>query len=209
MPTPAAHQIILIGGGGHALVVADVARACGVQLAGAHDDDPGCVLCRRGRATHRGTLEQLPAASGWEWSRRWILALGDIQRRRLCLGRLNPAHAETLVHPSACVGPSAVVGGGVLVGPGVVVNADARVEPHAILNSACVVEHECEVGENSHVAPGAVLGGRVRVGRDTLVGLGSRVLPGVTIGDRVVVGAGAVVVRDVPDGARVRGVPAR
>jgi acetyltransferase-like isoleucine patch superfamily enzyme len=35
------------------------------------------------------------------------------------------------------------------------------------------------------------------------------VIEGIRIGDGALVAAGAVVVRDVPDGARVAGVPAR
>lgn len=50
---------------------------------------------------------------------------------------------------------------------------------------------------------------------DTHIGAGSRIgaraiiFPGVTIGDGAVVTPGAVVTRDVPDGARVEGNPAR
>ncbi len=47
----------------------------------------------------------------------------------------------------------------------------------------------------------------VRRGAD--VGTGAILLPGVTVGEGAIVGAGAVVVRDVPAGAVVAGVPAR
>jgi acetyltransferase-like isoleucine patch superfamily enzyme len=49
----------------------------------------------------------------------------------------------------------------------------------------------------------------VRVGADALIAMGAVVRDHVTIGDGAVVSMGAVVVRDVPAGATVRGVPAR
>jgi serine acetyltransferase len=42
-----------------------------------------------------------------------------------------------------------------------------------------------------------------------LVGAGATVAPNLQIGADAVVGAGAAVLADVPDGARVGGVPAR
>jgi UDP-2-acetamido-3-amino-2,3-dideoxy-glucuronate N-acetyltransferase len=41
------------------------------------------------------------------------------------------------------------------------------------------------------------------------IGANATILPGLTIGARAMVGAGAVVTRDVPDGAIVMGNPAR
>ena len=47
------------------------------------------------------------------------------------------------------------------------------------------------------------------MGNRTAIGLGASVMPDIVIGDDVVVGTGAVVTKDVPDGVRVAGVPAR
>ena len=50
---------------------------------------------------------------------------------------------------------------------------------------------------------------RVRIGAGSWLGQGCTILPGVTVGRQAVVAAGAVVTKDVPDGAVVAGVPAR
>ena len=49
----------------------------------------------------------------------------------------------------------------------------------------------------------------VTIGAEVWIGGGAIVLPGVKIGEGAIVGAGAVVSRDVPEGARVAGIPAR
>lgn len=47
------------------------------------------------------------------------------------------------------------------------------------------------------------------IGNNVIVGSGAKVLGGITIGDNVTIGANAVVIRSVPDGAVVGGIPAR
>jgi UDP-2-acetamido-3-amino-2,3-dideoxy-glucuronate N-acetyltransferase len=47
------------------------------------------------------------------------------------------------------------------------------------------------------------------VKRGATIGSGATILCGITIGERATVGAGAVVTKDVPDGATVAGNPAR
>ena len=51
--------------------------------------------------------------------------------------------------------------------------------------------------------------GEVLIGKDVMVGANSTILAGVQIGDGAVVAAGALVTRDVPQGAMVAGVPAQ
>lgn len=197
-------HIILIGGGGHALVVAEAAAQAGMNIDGFVDDTADPLLARLGVAKHLGPLSVLG-----QYSHAVILCVGDVvARRRLAASGVRLSPAATVVHPAAWVSPSARLGAGVFVGPGAVVHTRARIGDHAIINSGAIIEHECVVGAHAHIAPGAALGGNVSVGPGVLVGLGARVLPGVAIGDGVVVGAGAVVVRDVAEGRRVRGVPA-
>jgi acetyltransferase-like isoleucine patch superfamily enzyme len=49
----------------------------------------------------------------------------------------------------------------------------------------------------------------VKSGRECLFGSACQVLPRTSIGERCTIGAGAVVVRNVPDGATVYAQPAR
>ncbi len=189
--------IVLVGGGGHAKVVADAVRAFGVTIAGFVDDDP---LAQVPGLEHLGDLGAVHEP--------WILCVGDVPTRLSILERLGGV-AASVMHPSAAIGDRVEVGAGVFIGPNAVANADARIEAHAIVNSGAIVEHDARVGYGSHVAPGAVLCGAADVGRGCLVGAGAILLPGIRVGDHAVIGAGSVVSADVPPHCRAVGSPAR
>lgn len=215
--------LVLIGGGGHALVVAEAAAMSGRPIRGFLDDDAGAALGsldgvlsapgappievrRLGSLSAVGTLDEFGRCE-------IILAIGDLRARRRLIATLGKSGVArgvkiaTIVHPSAVVSPSATIEPGVFVGPGAVVHSRARIGAHAIINSGAIVEHECVIGENAHVAPGAAMGGRVRIGADVLVGIGARILPNLEIGEGSTIGAGAVVVRSVGGLRTVIGFP--
>lgn len=203
------NSICLIGGGGHALVVAEAAQLAEQQVIGFFDDRESGSLMHLA-STWLGKIEDgnclhLDVAR--------ILAVGDLDFRvslQEVINGIEPVfNYGTVIHPRAIVSDDAVLAGGTFVAAGAVVNCGAAVGIHGIVNTRAVVEHDCEVGANVHVGPGAVLGGGVRIGSRTLIGLNASVKPNVSIGKNCVVGAGAVVVQDVCDNDIVIGVPAR
>lgn len=211
-------KLLVVGGGGHAGVVAEAAELRGFTPVGLLDDQEAPALSRIERSNGGAPIPRLGRTDELERLGRpsptgpdgWILGIGDLGIRKRILERLQEAAESglTIIHPRAWVSPSARIGRGVFVGPNAVVHTGARLLDHAFVNSGAVVEHDCVVGFNSHVAPGAVVGGYVEVGDHTLIGLGARVLPGVKVGSNAVVGSGSVVRHRVPDGQRVAGVPA-
>ena len=99
---------------------------------------------------------------------------------------------------------------GAVINIGAVVGAKTMIDMNAVLGARATVGRRC------HIGAGAVLAGvleppsrkPVIIGDRVLVGANAVVLEGVTVGRGSVVAAGAVVVRDVPPGVVVAGVPA-
>lgn len=200
-------HLVLLGGGGHAAVVADAAHAAGLTIIGCLDAEtdaapPGVIWL--GELTE---LEGLRAHSDEPLAIH--AATGSAALRRSWLETIPTSQWATIVHPTAVVSPSAQLGRGVFVGPHAVINARAVIDDGVIVNTRVVIEHDCRVGVFAHIAPAAVLTGGVVVGPDVLVGAGAVVNPQMTIGSGATIGAGAVVVSDIPANARAVGVPAR
>jgi UDP-perosamine 4-acetyltransferase len=201
-------KLILIGAGGHAAVVADVARSAGFDLIGVVSPEGSTSSLDLPRLGDDSWFAQTSADPDTAAH----LAFAPSPRRAILFNRLRTEgrNLAPLVAARATVSPTAELGHGVLVVMGAVVNAKARIGDNSIINTSAIVEHETIIGPQCHVAPGAILCGGVTVGEGVTIGAGAVILPGLRIASNVVVGAGAVVCRSIDgEGVVVRGQPAR
>jgi sugar O-acyltransferase (sialic acid O-acetyltransferase NeuD family) len=201
--------LVLIGAGGHARVVLDAAQACGLTVDGLLDTarEAGDTLAG---APILGGDEHLDD-SDFVRAHGFHVSISDPVAKTSLVNRLNSVSArfETICHPGAIISSSATLADGVFVNAGAVINAGAQIGAHVIVNTRASVDHDNEIGPGAHIAPGVTVCGDVVVGAGARVGPGAVLGRGARVGAGAVIGAGAVVIADVPDGARVWGVPAR
>lgn len=198
-------QLILLGAGGHAKVIAELARAAGWEIAGflaprneRGESNLGAPLL--------GDGTDLTADPSWLEQNDMFPAIGEGEIRWREFVRLAAAGARvpSLIHPSAVISPSARIEAGAVVMAGAIIQADSVIGPAAIINTGAQVDHDCRVGAGAMIAPGAVLCGDVHVGDHAFVGAGAVIVPRIRIGRSTFVGAGTVVPNDLPDGTHLK-----
>lgn len=203
-------RLLILGGGGHAAIVAEAATNSGWSLEGYLDDSSTSKGNKLNNASHLGGISDLRnVLSALAGDIRVHAAIGSTKLREKWLDLAGNKVAGPIIHPSAIVSETATIKEGVFIGPGAVVNVGALVERGVIVNSAAIVEHDCLLDAFCHIAPGAVLGGSVRIGRGSLIGINASVLPGITIGYESILGAGAVAVNNITDCVTAVGAPAQ
>jgi sugar O-acyltransferase (sialic acid O-acetyltransferase NeuD family) len=202
-----AKHLLVLGAGGHAREVA-AAAAPAWEVVGFFEEEgaPG-RLCAGLPILAPAQVEAL--ASQGPLSA--VAAIGEPATRARAVARFARFRVPwaTVVSPHAVVGPRVTLGEGSMVAAAACLTADVRVGRHVVVNTAAVVSHDSDLEDFATVGPGAVLCGGSRIGEGAYIGAGAVMIENHRVGRGAFVGAGAAVVRDVPDGLRVMGVPAR
>ena len=197
-------QLIILGFGGHARSVADLALACGYKN----------LIFVDSNARENEHFLGHPVLATLD-----IIALdcdvfsgaGDNVRRQqqfqeMALLGLTPT---TLVSPRASIGVGATLGAGTFVGHHAHIGPMAEVAQGCIINTGAIIEHEAKVGAHSHVSVNATIAGRSSLGTLSMLGAGATIIDGVEVGDRIMIGAGAIVHRSISIPGTYAGVPAK
>lgn len=140
----------------------------------------------------------------------FICAIGDAAGRRQVCAKLHARGARfiNLIQPHALIAGSAQLGEGIIIEAFTGIGAQSRIGDFSSILGHVNIAHDVVLGAGVQVSPFASLLGRVEIGDEVLVGSHAVILPGVKVGAGATIGAGAVVVKNVPAGETVFGVPA-
>lgn len=196
--------LLILGFGGHARSVADVALAGGIEHLRFVDANarPGETLAGFPVAPRL----DCPLPEGWLI----FPAAGDNGLRADQVSAVaDPKLLHTLISPRAYIGLLAAVGRGTLVGHQAHLGPMSVIGAGCIINTGAIVDHESTVGDYCHISVNSTIAGRCRIGKRSFIGAGAIVIDGMDIGDDITVGAGSVVVRSLQDPGTYVGNPAR
>ncbi len=202
-------SFVIVGGGGHARVVASTLRRLGEPILGFTDPDGKATL--GGDIEHLGGDEILNEKEPSEVA--LTMGMGAVRETGERAGLFteqvqNGFRFPPLIHPDAVLASEAMVEAGAQVMAGAVIQPGVSLGKNVIVNTNASVDHDCDIGAHSHVAPGATISGEVTLESRVHVGAGASIIQGVRVGRDSVVGAGAVVLENVPPETVIVGVPA-
>lgn len=225
------NRIIVYGAGGHSKVVIDAierfaatiqVKAMGTrgvleelsdtQILGVIDDNADL---------HGTEYAGYPVLGGFEALQKYdekrgykdyglIVAIARNETRKKLHAKVSQLDCNliTVIHPSAQIARDVTIGPGSMIMAAAVLNPGVVLGTGVVINTGSIIEHDCVIHDFVHVGPGVVFAGAVEVDEDSFIGIGARVLPSIRIGKGALVAAGSVVIRNVPDGKTVVGVPA-
>jgi UDP-N-acetylbacillosamine N-acetyltransferase len=197
--------LVILGFGGHARSVADIALTLGIKGLIFVDEAAGSNESLWGFPVRKAFDDKLP--DGWQT----FAASGNNQTRRAqvatILGRSWPL--ATLISPTATIGREASISAGCFIGHHAHVGPLSSIGTACIINTGAVVDHECTVGDYTHVSVNSSVAGRCHLGSFVFLGAGAVVIDKACIADSITVGAGGVVVRPLVEPGIYVGAPAR
>lgn len=199
-------RLILIGAGGYAKSVLDSVDKFNFRMVGFLDEykTSGVHL---GYPILGNSLEAVSVPEEYVY----FISIGSNRERRVWYERLRARGLRLInvIDHTAVISEQATLGIGCFVGRMAIVNSHAVIGNNCIINTKALVEHGSRTADHVNLSTNAVINGDVRVGTGAFVGSCSVVNGQKSVGEWSTVGSGAVVVRDVPQGVTVVGVPAK
>ena len=200
-------EVIIIGAGGHAKVIADIVEKSGDNVLGFLDDniEEGTYII--GKYKVIGNLNNVSSISMTYKNVKFIIAIGNNKTREEISNKTN-IKFYTAIHPSVQIGLDVKIGEGTVIMANAVINSAAKIGKHCIINTGSIIEHDNIIEDYVHISPNVSLGGTVHIGQNTHIGIGAVVKNNINICKNCTIGAGAVVVKNIEEEGTYIGIPA-
>lgn len=203
--------LVMLGGGGHASVLADILISQGATIIAVvtpHPINSSSLLSELPRINQDECVPRVYSPDKVDLVN-GIGALPNSNSRN----RVFDYFAEQgyyfppIISSNALISKYSNILEGVQVMPGVIIQPNAEIKINTIINTGVIIEHDCKIGEHNHIAPGAVLSGGVITESYVHIGTGATIIQGVCIRSNAIIGAGTTIARNVPQGRVL--IPAR
>ncbi|MBI2791859.1 MAG: acetyltransferase [Gammaproteobacteria bacterium] len=199
--------IIIIGAGGHACVLVEMAHILSKTIIGVTGESE-TQLKNYPQITYLGNDSIISRYSPNEI--KLVNGVGatspqkNILRQQIFQKFKNHGYSfETLIHPSAIIAKTVSLGEGAQVMARVVLQPNTSIGSNTIINTGACIDHDCRIGHHVHVAPGVVLSGNVNVGDYSHVGVGANIIQSIEIGSHAMICAGTTVIKNVLSSQKV------
>jgi sugar O-acyltransferase (sialic acid O-acetyltransferase NeuD family) len=204
--------VVIIGAGSYGEVYKEYLEVDGHWDVRAFlDDDPAMQGATVGGLPVMGTTEELPRLR--ERGIEGVFApIGNNAVRVQFLTRARAAGLRTpnFVHASVITASTPKPDSGVYILAGTIIMPLVQIGEFVMISMGVKIAHHTTLERGVFLSTGVNVGAGVHVGERAFIGIGSTVVTKVrSLGADSMIGAGAVVIKDVPVGITVVGVPAR
>lgn len=192
--------LMIVGCGGHARSIADVALFNGYKKLVFVDE----------HARKNEIILGFDVKNDFtllETSNQFILGIGDNDKREITFSRYESE--IKLISNDAYIGKQSNVGNGAFVGHNAYIGPSTRIGGNTIINTHAIIEHECIIGKHSHISINCTIAGRCKIGDNVFIGAGATVKDGIEVCSHVTIGSGAVVIEDIVESGIYVGIPAK
>lgn len=203
---------IIIGAGKYGEVYLSYLKEAGVEVVGFLDDDLKVQGCTFGGLPVIGTTSVLSTLRDSQGIEAVYCPLGNNRVRVSFLERARKLGYKTpnYIHPSVILSPDVKLGEGVYILLGTDIMPYTEIEDYVMISMNVNVAHHNILKKGTFLSTGCNFGASIVAEENTYCGIGSTIMTGLhRLGKDCLIGAGAVVIKDVPDGAVVAGVPAK
>ena len=197
-------NLAIIGCGGHAKVITEIAESIGFQ---------NIFYIDKSSQKKYFLNREVNSILSENYNDYIFVALGDNYKREVIFKKLQNNYENSqivsLIHPSSQVSKRCRIGIGSVVMPLSIINSSTEVGKGVIINSNTVVEHDNLIMDFSSLAPRVTTGGNVYIGARSAISIGSTIKNNVKVGSDSVIGASSYLNKDVGDNCIFYGNPAK